>query len=371
MRSLFRNVSVSVAVAAVLLALIEGVASMLQTGYHALQRLPFVNPGQEYVRHDPDLGWHHIPSVHISNFFGPDRHVTINSVGARGREEPATEIPAGVTRLLFSGDSFAFGHGIGDDAVWIERLEDMDSRLDVVNLGHEGYGVDQTYLLFSREGSKIKHDVHVYTFITDDFLRATRDRYTVYPKPLLRVHDGRIDVSNVPVPKGSSWRQWWFLNRDLPKELRSIDLLLKLGQRVAADQASPEAAYLETLHASLGSTPLRALVTHVFSDLQTQSRRGDQQLILASLPTWLDYQQDEPVEAWRDFLRSEADRLGVLFFDSVPEFQALARSEAASLFLQPLSIHSHLNEKGNAYLAERFHQWLVAQPSIAARIGQR
>ena len=75
---------------------------------------------------------------------GPDRpwlySFTTNSQGFRGPEIQVAK-PPGLFRILAVGDSYTWGDGVEDDAVWVRRLEDRLRRcgpVEVVNAGFVG-----------------------------------------------------------------------------------------------------------------------------------------------------------------------------------------------------------------------------------------
>ena len=47
-----------------------------------------------------------------------------------------------------------YNDGVGNDDVWCKLLESIDNRIETVNLGQGGYGVDQAYLWYKRNSFK-------------------------------------------------------------------------------------------------------------------------------------------------------------------------------------------------------------------------
>jgi len=76
---------------------------------------------------------------------------SVNGHGLRDREY-ALEKPPGVRRVLAFGDSFTFGSGVGDDAVFTAVAEDRLDGVEVINMGVPGYGLDQILLSFLAQG---------------------------------------------------------------------------------------------------------------------------------------------------------------------------------------------------------------------------
>jgi len=120
--------------------LLEGLSSTILCVHDSI----FTYRGQlgesYYTRYDPELGWASTPGVRLPNFFGPGIGITINSQGLRGQD---TAIEASGFRIVCSGDSFTFGYGVDDEHAWCSLLAKFDKRLQSVNMGQGGYGIDQ------------------------------------------------------------------------------------------------------------------------------------------------------------------------------------------------------------------------------------
>ena len=113
---------------------------------------------------DEELGWRNIPNWTAST---SGRRLTINSKGLRDHEYPY-EKPPGKKRVLVLGDSYTWGYGVENDAIFtevLERLLEKDGKpWEVLNSGVSGYGTDQEYLWFKREGVKYQPDLVVVAF---------------------------------------------------------------------------------------------------------------------------------------------------------------------------------------------------------------
>jgi len=131
---------------------------------------------RKHTRYDVELGWVSVPSTTVKDLYGPGRTLTVNAQGFRGKHEYAKTPPPGTTRILCSGDSFTLGWGVDDERTWCALLE-KGSGLEVVNMGQGGYGIDQSYLWWRRDGDSISYDVHLLAVIYDDFHRMRLDRF--------------------------------------------------------------------------------------------------------------------------------------------------------------------------------------------------
>ena len=150
--------------------------------------------------HDGLLGWVNAPNVKIPDMYGPGLDLDINGQGFRGTEDVTRRRPRGKVRVICSGDSFTLGYGVGNADAWCRRLARLEGRIQAVNMGQGGYGVDQAFLWYRRDGTRYQHDAHVLALVTTDIERLRRREFLGIPKPRLRVRDGKLALEGVPVP---------------------------------------------------------------------------------------------------------------------------------------------------------------------------
>ncbi len=113
-----------------------------------------------YMAYDATLGWTDRPGSCTR-----DRKYCANSAGLRSDHEYTKEIPAGVLRVSLFGDSFIHGHDVdlaGSLAPQLETaLRQRGVPAQALNFGVGGFGIDQAYLRYSRQGSRFDTDVIV------------------------------------------------------------------------------------------------------------------------------------------------------------------------------------------------------------------
>ncbi len=295
-----------------------------------------------HSRHDPDLGWSHKPSVHVADLYGKGKSLSTNARGLRAREEYAREVPAGRYRVVCVGDSFTLGYGVDDRATYEAQLEALDPRLQVVNMGQGGYGIDQAYLWYKRDAAELEHDLALFVFIAPDFERMLDTRFNgVLEKPRLSARGGALAVENTPVPEGSGGGAGgWIV-----KALR--------GTALGEVQARLTERGTPTVHPDAGKAlPFREVGELVLKDLVRLTRERKSALALVQLPL-RDRVSGRPLEvaAW---VRDVADREGVPFLDLSEAFDALPTGEA-ELYYQP---DGHLNALGNGLVARLLRERL-------------
>jgi hypothetical protein len=113
---------------------------------------------------DRELGWMYRPG-----FRSATDH--LNASGLRSLREYAPSAPAGRIRVAAFGDSFVYGNEVPDDSAWTAQVEGMDSAVEVLNYGVGGYGLDQAFLRYLREGGKYHPQLVVIGFVPDDLAR--------------------------------------------------------------------------------------------------------------------------------------------------------------------------------------------------------
>jgi len=299
-----------------------------------------------FSTYDSLLGWRSRPSVDLPHHWGWQRGVRTNSLGFRGAAEIEPEEPPGRIRLLCLGDSFAFGEGVADDDTWCHELEAMDPRLQTVNLGQPGYGVDQAYLRYQRDADAIEHSGVLFTFNDGDFFRMGERTLYGYGKPVLRPADETLEVTNIPPPRVLPAVERTVAS--LARRLRTIELLNGVTSRIRRTYFSGER-----------STPpdLERVATVVFRGTRGLAQaRGDARVVFVYLPTLHDVHSDAP---WRRRATAILDSLGYPLVDLTDSLRAVRDLERPALFL-PLEDPAvgHYSVAGNAWVARHLHRAL-------------
>jgi hypothetical protein len=343
--------------------LIEGLGRLLIAGFPGLapQRQALREPPQReggHTRHDPELGWSSRPGLRLRDAYGPGVHIQINAQGFRSAREFSPEAPEGRLRAVCSGDSFTFGHGVGNGQTWCQQLEALEPRLQTVNMGQGAYGLDQAYLWYLRDGVKLQHGLHLYAFITDDIPRMQRAAFDGHGKPVLRVSGGRLQVGNVPVPEpsGPSLAR----SREALGRLASVRLLAALLSGVLpGGSLAPDAPVLD-------AAQTRAVLSGMLEHLRELHRANGSVLVLVHLPVKREAAADGLWGEWKPFLAAEASRLGIPCFDLAEDFRALPPQALDALFLLPHG--GHYSVRGHRTVARVLRRKLGALPEVQSRL---
>lgn len=113
-----------------------------------------------YLMYDADLGWTNRPHACTKG-----KLFCANADGLRADRDYAKAIPAGTLRVELFGDSFIHGHDValgGSIAPQLESaLAERGVRAEALNFGVGGFGTDQAYIRYSRDGGRFDTDVVV------------------------------------------------------------------------------------------------------------------------------------------------------------------------------------------------------------------
>ena len=223
---------------------------------------------------DAGLGWRMKPLYKAEG-------VSHNSLGFRGTREygPLPTRP----RIVMIGDSFTYGLGVRDDETSSAQLE---RRLDaeVINAGVNGYGTDQSFLMWEHEGKRLAPQVVVLGYYVDDFHRnglAVRDWFKpqfVYDsvQQTFELRSPRESVNALAGRGGQAEElQHWLLPQALDWAWRRANLKLNLVDQADMTQKARISEFiLAQLKASVTQSGARLAVAfygHQYWDTPDQA----------------------------------------------------------------------------------------------------
>lgn len=351
----------AVAVALVLLLLIEGAASV----FYAVRGTVATQPLAErlHTEYDSELGWVNLPNVDLPSMYGPGRGLRTNAQRFRGAADVAERVPPGKRRIICSGDSFTLGYGVDDESTWPACLAKLADHIETVNMGQGGYGLDQAYLWYKRDGARLEHDLQIFAVITNDFQRMQMLSFSGYAKPVLVLEDGKLVTRNVPVPKGASSPAVARLQSALAG-LDATRLLRRVLRRDAPELSSStqEQRNQETMQ----------IVGAMLDDLAETHRAKGSRLVVVYLPTRQDYVGNS-ADPWRRYLEEHAARTGLVYLDLFDDMRRLVPEEKDKLFIAEGAVDfpgaaGHYTAAGNAFVADLIYDALMARPDIEPKL---
>jgi hypothetical protein len=320
------------------LALVEGISSF------ALFALSLRNVDLAEVAHterDSLLGWINRPNVSLPNQYGPGVALHTNNQRLRSKEPLADRPPAGRRRVVCVGDSFTLGYGVRDDQTWCALLSASDSSLESVNMGQGGYGLDQAYLWYTRDGRALRPDIDIFAFIGDDFRRMQTTHMMGTPKPQLALDGSRLYATGVPVPAPGVLPVIFRVTTAM-RALKSFSLLERITGERTAGSASLDRTTWAVAHAAL-------------RDLARRDSAAGITFVAVMLPTSADY-MGNGANKWRKQLREAAERKEFQFVDLIEPFRSVRPDSVDAMFIQRGQISyrgatGHYTPKGNAWVA--------------------
>ena len=335
----------------IVLCLVEGFASLVSVAGAVATRAQRPLAERAHTRYDAELGWVSESNVALVDLYGPGASLHTNAQGFRGARDVAPAVAPGMLRIVCSGDSFALGYGVGDDDTWCQQLAVLAPGIEAVNMGQGGYGIDQAYLWFLRDGAPLEHHVHLFTFIGEDFVRMGATSFFGYGKPRLALDGERLVVENVPVPRAPYWLPWLAHNARLADHLRSV----QIGRALLGRARGPAPAE------RVSDEEIGRLAAAVFTELTALHRAAGRQLVLVHLPMQEEL-RDESADSLRAFVARRAQSLGVPFLDGTAALREVPPEEVEDLYLQPGTLDfpaaaGHFSVRGNRWAA----QWILAE----------
>lgn len=121
---------------------------------------------------DPQLGWHHVPGARRTWTEEGRGFIQINSLGQRDKERTLAK-PPNTFRIAVYGDSMTEAVQVDLEQTFTYLLEEALNRrgyrVEVLNLGVNGYSPVQELLLLMREGRKYQADLVILaTYLDND-----------------------------------------------------------------------------------------------------------------------------------------------------------------------------------------------------------
>jgi hypothetical protein len=117
-----------------------------------VDRVRRIADGDVSLGFDKDLGWRPTPD-RVRREDGAIYRV--NRQGLRADREYAPEPPEGMRRIAAFGDSFTYCAEVTQDDCWVARLDTSWPHAELVNFGVPGYGPDQAWLRYQRDGRSL------------------------------------------------------------------------------------------------------------------------------------------------------------------------------------------------------------------------
>jgi hypothetical protein len=345
---------------------VEGMASVILFAYQLFHADIVPRAERLYTIYDPEIGWVSQSNVYVKDIYGPGTYLRTDAQGFRNNVDFTQSAPPGKIRVVCSGDSFTLGYGVDNDHTWCQLLGTLDDRIEPVNMGQGGYGIDQAFLWFRRAGAKLNPDVHLFALIDEDLVRMLHPSYLGYGKPLLTVRDHELVESNVPVPGRSAFTPWLTGILQAIHQLRAFQFGLAVRSRLGGGEH--EENWKEG----------RPVALELLEELRRMADASNGLLVVVYLPTLLNCEGwREPYDEWWSDLKAEVVARGITVIDLTDECTNVRGDDLETMFIRRISAfgwrgaEGHYTAKGNDFIARRLYERLAQIPAVAERLAQK
>ncbi len=328
----------------VLLCAVEGGSSFFFVWQEMRKPVALIKE-RGHTEYDRDLGWINKANISLPDFYGPGINLKTNSQRFRNDRDITPALAKGQKRVLCVGDSFTLGFGVKNSDTWCNQLSLLEPGLESVNMGQGGYGIDQSYLWYMRDGVRLEHNYVIFSFISNDFNRMVKKDFWGYGKPALKLSkNGMLKTENIPIPR-RMYTFPLFEKRLLAlKQLRIYPFLERAGFQLFR----PENQIV------VNSEEIQPILLQMFRNLSEETRKQRALLVVVYFPALWDYDAKSS-DFSRQMIQQIAARLNLNYFDFVDELRKLPRAEWDSLY----GWHNHFNEKGNLVIARMIRARMI------------
>ncbi|MEX2491416.1 MAG: SGNH/GDSL hydrolase family protein [Nitrospirales bacterium] len=174
----------------------------------------YLKQNTNYTRYDPDLGWAVRPNSQSGNGLYFSNSAGVRTSSSRP-ETPPNPVP-GILRIAIFGDSFTHGDDVPYEESWgavLEKSLNANGRpAEVINLGGQGYAIDQAFLRWRKQGRPLNPQLVVFGFQNSNVKRTMNlirllyspDTGIIFSKPRFIMKNDTLHLINVPTvpPEG-------------------------------------------------------------------------------------------------------------------------------------------------------------------------
>ena len=183
-----------------------------------------------YSCFDATLGW----SVKANGF---SKLYQANSCAIRSNREYATTPPEGIFRISAFGDSFTQCADVNNNETWQVFMESCDTNLEVLNFGVGGFGLDQAYLRYLKDGVHYQSDIVLIGYMSENISRNVntyrpfyrRNGGVPFTKPRFQVDGGSLSLLPNPMKKLDDYQELLLHPRETLSKLGNNDYFYKKG----------------------------------------------------------------------------------------------------------------------------------------------
>jgi len=275
------------------------------------------------LMYDSQLGWSPRPGA-----FSQGGLYCYNSAGLRAASsgDTVTEVhPEGVIRIALFGDSFTHASDVYFKDTWGSQLEvalrQEGRRVEVLNFGVGGYGIDQAFLRYKIYGYKFKPDIVIFGFQPENVGRQVnlvRPIYSLsevmpFTKPRFVFKGEKLALMNSPTVKAAdiedllkNFRHWqlapyeyWYNQKDYWQRIWFESKLFSLGVFLAERIKHPNRYIEKEKEIFAVDSEAARLTVKIIEEFRDEVKRNGGQFYIVHLPDrlkWVLNDSDPPYE---------------------------------------------------------------------------
>ena len=305
--------------------------------------VPVEDEKYHFCRFDHELGW-----APLENVTYAEKGVLVhqNQFGLRAPDDIQVKNTSGRKRVLVLGDSYVWGFGATQEelltARQVYRTED-----ELINGGVSGYGTDQEYLFYLREGQKFEVDEVVLAFtLFNDVANNLNSKQYSYLKPYFTLNAGQLVLHNDHVRDSAIKR----FGRTLRRKSRLYDLcndgahaLIKKLQRKHSNPSETDVVVSETDRKGID------LTLAILKKLKEAVEAHHAKLLVVFIPYKPRVEQHLPGNhPFAPLLAEGLTQMGISYREPYPEFL-----KSAIAGIDPFKpADTHFNAAGHALFAK-------------------
>lgn len=167
--------------------------------------------GRNIYEYDPLIGYRFIPKIKARIEFENGGYlVKTNNLGFRCEHDVTKKKPKNKFRVILFGNSNTAGVGVSNKYRYGDLLEIFFPKIEILNFGLPGTGIDQHYLVFKKFCKDLEYDLLLICPSIENIRRnvaryritsSSKNKGIIYrPKPYFKIENNKLILYNNPVP---------------------------------------------------------------------------------------------------------------------------------------------------------------------------
>ncbi|MBI3314019.1 MAG: SGNH/GDSL hydrolase family protein [Candidatus Omnitrophica bacterium] len=217
-----------------------------------------LNENKTYFIYDSKLGWTLRPGVRQGLH-------QVSEQGLRSDHSYSLKPAPGMIRISAFGDSYTHGDDVSFENTWEQKLQAMNSQFEVLNFGVGGYGLDQAFWRYRKEGDRFHAKIVLIGFMSENIFRAVNNFRSFYfpeagfafSKPRFKLEGENLILIKNPMEKLSDYESLLTREREVLGRMGQGDFYFNQRYRSGPFDFLASVRFLKILRQSL-----RSLIRH-------------------------------------------------------------------------------------------------------------